>query len=154
MVSCVSCAISSRHHMRGSSLYSSGRSRVPNMRAPAQLKAKAVREERSWGNHMKQVVGAAAAVSLLGGVLSAQTALAIPQTSTCATESCDGNDYSNKDLRKEFYTKGSVRKANFSNSNLTRVSLFGATLTGTNFTGSTADQETNARGFIFFSTLL
>lgn len=78
------------------------------------------------------VLGAAAACTLMAGAV--QPGYAIPQTSICATDACDGNDYSNQDLRKEYYTKGTVRYANFSNSNLQRVSLFGANLTGSNFT--------------------
>jgi len=58
------------------------------------------------------------------------------QTSTCATELCDGNDYSGKDLTKEYYTKGSVKFADFTNSNLERVSLFGANLTGAKLVGT------------------
>mmetsp|Transcript_46761 Transcript_46761/g.119297 ORF Transcript_46761/g.119297 Transcript_46761/m.119297 type:complete len:214 (+) Transcript_46761:80-721(+) len=77
---------------------------------------------------------AAAAVLALGGPQPA--ALAIPQTSACATEPCDGQDLSNKDLRKEFYTKGSLKGANFSNSNLNGVTLFGADLTNANMQGA------------------
>ena len=44
----------------------------------------------------------AGAVLLAGAPLSA---LAIPQTSACATISCDDFDYSGKDLRAEYYTK-------------------------------------------------
>ena len=54
----------------------------------------------------------------------------------CATNSCDGNDYSNRDLTDQFYTKGSLKRANFSGSNLTGVTLFGADLTEANFTGA------------------
>jgi len=77
---------------------------------------------------------AAACTLLLGSPVPA--ALAIPQTSTCATELCDGNDYSGKDLTKEYYTKGSVKFADFTNSNLERVSLFGANLTGAKLVGA------------------
>jgi len=63
-------------------------------------------------------------------------ALAIPQTSECATNSCDDNDYSNRDLTKTYYTKGSVKRGNFSGSNLAGVTLFGADLTDANFTGA------------------
>ena len=41
-----------------------------------------------------------------------------------------------RDLRREFYTKGSLKGANFSGSDLTDVSLFGANLEDANFTGS------------------
>jgi hypothetical protein len=78
----------------------------------------------NWG-----AVAAAAlsAVALVGAPLAAD---AVPQTSACATDPCDGQDLSNKDLRKEFYTKGSVKEANFSGSDLTNVTLFGANLQG------------------------
>ena len=91
----------------------------------------------------------AAAVVLAGALSAPLPALAIPQTSACATASCDDNDYSKRDLRKEFYTKaracllahragalarsparvrgqGSLKRANFSGSNLAGVTLFGA----------------------------
>mmetsp|Transcript_36964 Transcript_36964/g.104333 ORF Transcript_36964/g.104333 Transcript_36964/m.104333 type:complete len:218 (+) Transcript_36964:108-761(+) len=67
---------------------------------------------------------------------SPDVAMAIPQTSACATEACDYQDLSNKDLRKEFYTKGSLKGANFSNSDLSRISLFGANLTNANMEGA------------------
>jgi hypothetical protein len=54
----------------------------------------------------------AAAVVLAGALAAPLPALAIPQTSACATNSCDDADYSKRDLRKEFYTKGSLKRAN------------------------------------------
>ena len=54
----------------------------------------------------------AAAVVLAGALAAPMPALAIPQTSACATASCDDGDYSKRDLRKEFYTKGSLKRAN------------------------------------------
>jgi hypothetical protein len=54
----------------------------------------------------------AAAVVLAGALAAPMPALAIPQTSACATNSCDDGDYSKRDLRKEFYTKGSLKRAN------------------------------------------
>ena len=54
----------------------------------------------------------AAAVVLAGALAAPMPALAIPQTSACATNSCDDADYSKRDLRKEFYTKGSLKRAN------------------------------------------
>mmetsp|Transcript_18795 Transcript_18795/g.56026 ORF Transcript_18795/g.56026 Transcript_18795/m.56026 type:complete len:211 (-) Transcript_18795:173-805(-) len=82
--------------------------------------------------------GAAAAAAVGAVVLSSAPlpAVAVPQTSVCATESCDGMDFSNKDLRTEFYTKGSLKGANFSKSNLTNVSLFGANLADANLSGA------------------
>merc|ERR1711963_1294856 len=49
-----------------------------------------------------------------------------------ATAPCDGKDFSNRDLREEFYTKGSLKGTDFSGSNLSGVTLFGADLTGAN----------------------
>jgi uncharacterized protein YjbI with pentapeptide repeats len=76
---------------------------------------------------------ASAALMLLGSTLPA---VAIPQTSACATSICDGQDFSNKDLQKEFYTKGSLKGANFSGSNLRNVTLFGANLEKATFIGA------------------
>ncbi len=87
-----------------------------------------------------QATWATVAASFLGAVVlmgsAPEPALAVPQTSACATEACDGNDYSNRDLRKEYYTKGSLKGANFSNSDLSGISLFGANLENANFTGA------------------
>ena len=41
-----------------------------------------------------------------------------------------------RDLRKEFYTKGSLKGANFKGSNLSSISLFGANLENADFTGA------------------
>ena len=46
--------------------------------------------------------------------------MAIPQTSACATNSCDDADYSGKDLRAEYYTKARrARRTRASSSFLT-----------------------------------
>eukprot|EP00976_Prorocentrum_cordatum_P106524 1194470-Prorocentrum_minimum.AAC.1 len=103
----------------------------PNPPRPLPLARKA----KTWGENACKLALTATACTLLT-CAPANVALAIPQTSTCATESCDGNDYSNKDLRKEYFTKGSVKYANFSNSNLERVSLFGANLQASNLSGA------------------
>jgi len=92
--------------------------------------------EQTWGQKACTAGFTAAACAMLTGVVHPSVVLAIPQTSTCATEVCDGKDYSNRDLRKEFYTKGSMKYANFSNSNLESVSLFGANLTGANLSNA------------------
>ena len=76
------------------------------------------------------------AATALALALNAPIALAIPQTSECATNSCDDNDYSGRDLTAEFYTKGSLKRAKFSGSNLAGVTLFGADLTDADFTGA------------------
>jgi hypothetical protein len=60
-----------------------------------------------------RVAAAALAAAVLLAGAAPGPALAIPQTSACATASCDDGDYSNRDLRKEFYTKGSLKRANF-----------------------------------------
>ena len=57
------------------------------------------------------------AATALALALNAPIALAIPQTSECATNSCDDNDYSGRDLTAEFYTKGSLERAKFMGSN-------------------------------------
>jgi uncharacterized protein YjbI with pentapeptide repeats len=46
-------------------------------------------------------------------------------------------DLSNKDLRKNAYTKAELRQTNFSGSDLSGVSLFGALAKGANFQGAT-----------------
>ena len=46
-------------------------------------------------------------------------------------------DLSNKDLRKNAYTKAELRQTNFSGSDLSGVSLFGALAKGANFKGAT-----------------
>merc|ERR1719478_1642114 len=76
------------------------------------------------------------AATALALALNAPIALAIPQTSECATNSCDDNDYSGRDLTAEFYTKGLLKRAKFSGSNLAGVTLFGADLTDADFTGA------------------
>ncbi len=45
-------------------------------------------------------------------------------------------DLSNKDLRKNAYTKAELRQTNFSGSDLSGVSLFGALAKGANFQGA------------------
>lgn len=92
------------------------------------------REFKEAANSIRNLgLGVALAATLLQAPVLQRPAFAIPQTSECATNSCDGFDYSNRDLRKEFYTKGSLRGANFENSNLSGISLFGADLSGANF---------------------
>lgn len=80
------------------------------------------------------LMSASAAIMILGH--NTLPALAVPQTSACATSICDGQDFSNKDLRKEFYTKGSLKGAIFNGSNLSSISLFGANLERAKFVGS------------------
>lgn len=80
-------------------------------------------------------LAAAAALSAQLVVGSPLAALAIPQTSTCATYACDDYDYTGKDLRKEFFTKGSMKRAKLDGVNAERVTFFGADLTGASLKG-------------------
>ena len=49
------------------------------------------------GKAASLAMGAAAAAAMtLSGLTNPMAALAVPQTSACATESCDGVDYSNR----------------------------------------------------------
>lgn len=122
-------------------------------RAPARAAALRCRASAdSWLDGARAAAVAALSAGVL--VLCSGAADAIPQTSACATESCDDNDYSRRDLRKEFYTargderdgaarslllcspvlhrssrkpqKGSLKRAKFDGSNLEGVTLFGA----------------------------
>ena len=126
---------------------------------------------------------------------------AIPQTSECATNSCDGcvrddartrrgdardatspgwifatdgsptrardsfersrrYDYSGKDFTGtgEYFTKGSLKRANFNGANLTGISLFGADLTGATFVDANLSNanlgQANLTGADFTGALL
>jgi len=63
-------------------------------------------------------------------------AFAIPQTSECATNACDDFDYHDQDLTQTYFTKGSLKRANFRGANLSGISLFGANLEDADFTGA------------------
>jgi hypothetical protein len=97
----------------------------------------ATRTEWPLAPYLRNAVLSTAAAAVLALGAPHPAAVAIPQTSACATEPCDGQDLSNKDLTQEFYTKGSLKGANFSNSDLSRVTLFGADLTNANMEGRT-----------------
>ena len=72
-----------------------------------------------------------------GGVLfQPEYAMAIPQTSECATNACDDFDYHDQDLTQTYFTKGSLKRANFRGANLSGISLFGANLEEADFTGA------------------
>ena len=74
--------------------------------------------------------------SSLVNMVHPPAALAIPQTSICATEACDDNDYSGIDLaaKGEFFTKGSLKRAKFIKVKANAVNFFGADLTNADFT--------------------
>lgn len=88
----------------------------------------------------------AMAVSGGGGQLLRPSVLMFDQafdsSSVCCTPAGLGTphnyeDLSNKDLRKNAYTKAELRQTNFSGSDLSGVSLFGALAKGANFQGAT-----------------
>lgn len=80
---------------------------------------------------------AAAAIAITSNATAfVDHALAIPQTSECATNACDDFNYEGKDLRETYFTKGSLKRANFRNANLSGISLFGANLEDADFTGA------------------
>jgi uncharacterized protein YjbI with pentapeptide repeats len=69
-------------------------------------------------------------------IASPPPAFAIPQTSECATNACDDFDYHDQDLTQTYFTKGSLKRANFRGANLSGISLFGANLEDADFTGA------------------
>jgi len=107
--------------------------------AMAMTSARAAGEPTSLASPARAHGAISRAVSVAASVLVAfampHAALAIPQTSECATNSCDGYDYSGKDFSKtgEYFTKGSLKRANFNDTNLTGVTLFGADLSNATF---------------------
>lgn len=93
-------------------------------------------DDRSPG--FRRAFAAALAAASLAMTIGTDAALAIPQTSECATNSCDDKDYSGKNYvgTGAFFTKGSLKRANFENANLEGITFFGADLTGANFKGA------------------
>jgi uncharacterized protein YjbI with pentapeptide repeats len=91
------------------------------------------REEEDVG---KKRLLASAALAVAMTFADVGTAMAVPQTSECATNACDDFDYHGQDLTDTFFTKGSLKRANFSGANLSGVSLFGANLEDADFTGA------------------
>eukprot|EP00239_Pterosperma_sp_CCMP1384_P002739 CAMPEP_0197843832 /NCGR_PEP_ID=MMETSP1438-20131217/782_1 /TAXON_ID=1461541 /ORGANISM="Pterosperma sp., Strain CCMP1384" /LENGTH=200 /DNA_ID=CAMNT_0043454235 /DNA_START=172 /DNA_END=774 /DNA_ORIENTATION=- len=90
----------------------------------------------SQATHTNLGLSLGLAALMFSSPLSPLEAQAIPQTSECATKSCDYRDYSNQDLRKEFFTKGSMRNTNFENVIASEVTFFGADLSGANMKGA------------------
>lgn len=86
----------------------------------------------------RRACAAALAAASLAVTIGTDVALAIPQTSECATNSCDDKDYSGKNYAGTgaFFTKGSLKRANFDNANLEGITFFGADLTGASFKGA------------------
>ena len=81
-------------------------------------------------------VAFASQVGLGLGLFQPEFAMAIPQTSECATNACDDFDYHDQDLTQTYFTKGSLKRANFRGANLSGISLFGANLEEADFTGA------------------
>ena len=81
-------------------------------------------------------VAFASQVGLGLGFFQPEFAMAIPQTSECATNACDDFDYHDQDLTQTYFTKGSLKRANFRGANLSGISLFGANLEEADFTGA------------------
>ena len=85
---------------------------------------------------------------------------AIPQTSECATNSCDGYDYSGKNFEGtgEYFTKGSLKRANFNDANLTGITLFGADLSNATFVNANLSNanlgQANLTGADFTNAIL
>ena len=63
-------------------------------------------------------------------------ASAIPQTSACANDPCNDTDYHGKDLTKDYFTKGILKRSNFSGTNAAGVSFFGCDLRDAKFVGA------------------
>ena len=82
------------------------------------------------------VAFASQVVGLGLGFFQPEFAMAIPQTSECATNACDDFDYHDQDLTQTYFTKGSLKRANFRGANLSGISLFGANLEEADFTGA------------------
>ena len=105
------------------------------------MSVSSLREEEEDDNNnvalLKRLVASAAvAVAMTTFFADVGTAMAVPQTSECATNACDDFDYHGQDLTDTFFTKGSLKRANFSGANLSGVSLFGANLEDADFTGA------------------
>lgn len=89
-------------------------------------------DRREPGPAIKSITALLAA----GAVLLPHAAMAVSGGGGLGTPH-NYEDLSNKDLRKNAYTKAELRQTNFSNSDLSGVSLFGALAKGANFTGAT-----------------
>ena len=105
------------------------------------MSVSSLREEEEDDNNnvalLKRLVASAAvAMAMTTFFADVGTAMAVPQTSECATNACDDFDYHGQDLTDTFFTKGSLKRANFSGANLSGVSLFGANLEDADFTGA------------------
>mmetsp|Transcript_12042 Transcript_12042/g.43980 ORF Transcript_12042/g.43980 Transcript_12042/m.43980 type:complete len:213 (+) Transcript_12042:79-717(+) len=107
-------------------------------RAPARASGKldGIGKPAAGDVHKAMLGGLAAGVLLISSVSGVpEAAQAIPQTSRCATESCEDEDYSGRNLTKEgaYFTKGTIKRANFDDVYAVGVSFFGADATGATF---------------------
>ena len=94
--------------------------------------------KKTRANAVVQITTMAMAVAMAMTTFFADvgTAMAVPQTSECATNACDDFDYHDQDLTQTYFTKGSLKRANFRGANLSGISLFGANLEEADFTGA------------------
>ncbi|DBA93747.1 hypothetical protein WJX82_010229 [Trebouxia sp. C0006] len=110
----------------------------PHRRPVRVLAQRCVSAEK--GPSDKTVAGSAlktlTAVLAAGAVLLPHASLAVSGGGGLGTPH-NYEDLSNKDLRKNAYTKAELRQTNFSGSDLSGVSLFGALAKGANFQGAT-----------------
>ncbi|KAL3157040.1 hypothetical protein ABBQ38_001288 [Trebouxia sp. C0009 RCD-2024] len=121
---------------KGCNVHNAFQSQRRPVRAQAQrcVRAEQGAEDRQQAvrSTMKQLTALLAA----GVVLLPNAAIAVSGGGGLGTPH-NYEDLSNKDLRKNAYTKAELRQTNFSGSDLSGVSLFGALAKGANFKGAT-----------------
>jgi len=87
------------------------------------------------GRAIQSCIGGLAVLTIFSTVPVCD-AIAIPQTSACANDPCNDTDYSGKDLTKDYFTKGILKRSNFSGVNAAGVSFFGCDLREAKFIGA------------------